>query len=84
MAKCEVCGNDHAEAFQVTVDGCTHTFDTFECAYQALGSSCPHCGCHVVGHGVEASGTVYCSVECARQEGERVIKQPTDRELAVT
>ena len=32
MATCEVCGNDYDKAFQVTVAGATHTFDSFECA----------------------------------------------------
>jgi hypothetical protein len=34
MATCEVCGNDYDKAFQVTVAGATHTFDSFEDAYQ--------------------------------------------------
>jgi hypothetical protein len=36
MARCETCGNDYDKAFQVTKDGTTHTFDSFECAIQAL------------------------------------------------
>src|SRR5437763_10382283 len=53
MAKCEVCGNDYDKAFTVTMNGQPHTFDSFECAVHALAPTCAHCGCQVVGHGVE-------------------------------
>ena len=53
MAKCEVCGNDYDKAFTVTMGGRARTFDSFKCAIQALAPSCSHCGCKVVGHGVE-------------------------------
>jgi hypothetical protein len=32
MARCETCGNDYDKAFQVSMNGTTHTFDSFECA----------------------------------------------------
>src|SRR6266536_3021500 len=57
MARCETCGNDYDKAFQVTLNGASHTFDSFECAIQALAPTCPHCGTHVVGHGLEKDGT---------------------------
>ncbi len=56
MAKCEVCGNDYDKAFTVTAAGRTHTFDSFECAIHALAPACTHCGCKVIGHGVEQDG----------------------------
>ena len=31
MARCETCGNDYDKAFQVSMNGSTHTFDSFEC-----------------------------------------------------
>jgi uncharacterized Zn finger protein (UPF0148 family) len=31
--------------------------------------TCPHCGTHVVGHGVEKDGTIFCCAHCAKQEG---------------
>jgi len=31
-------------------------FDSFECAIHRLAPACAHCGCKVVGHGVEAGG----------------------------
>jgi hypothetical protein len=30
MPTCEACGNDYDRAFQVTLNGSTHTFDSFE------------------------------------------------------
>ena len=32
MAVCEQCGNDYANAFVITTNGKSHTFDCFECA----------------------------------------------------
>jgi len=69
MSKCEVCGNEYDKAFTVTMDGRLHTFDAFECAIQALAPTCSHCGCKIVGHGVEKSGTFFCCVHCAKQAG---------------
>jgi len=73
MAKCEVCGNDYDKALSVTLNGRTHVFDCFECAIQALAPACLHCGCRVIGHGVEAAGNIYCCGHCAKQEGARGI-----------
>ena len=69
MARCDVCGNEYDKAFQITLEGQTHTFDSFECAIHALAPVCAHCGCKVIGHGVEAGGRVYCCAHCASEEG---------------
>ena len=45
---------------RITVDGKTHTFDSFECAIHALAPTCAHCKCRVIGHGVEVSGHIFC------------------------
>jgi len=67
MARCEVCGNDYDKAFEVTApDGGSHTFDSFECAIQALAPTCAHCHCRVIGHGVDANGKIYCCMHCAK------------------
>ena len=68
MPICETCGNDYDKAFQVTMNGSTHTFDSFECAIQALAPTCPNCGTHVVGHGVEKDDTIFCCVHCAKRK----------------
>jgi hypothetical protein len=69
MAKCEVCGNDYDKAFEVVKNGESHTFDSFECAIHALAPTCQHCNCRIVGHGVEANGTMYCCAHCASEAG---------------
>ena len=65
MAQCAVCGNDYDKAFEVTLAGRAHVFDSFECAIHALAPTCEHCGCKIVGHGVEAGGRIFCCAHCA-------------------
>ena len=43
MAQCETCGNDYDKAFAISIAGKSHTFDSFECAIQALAPTCAHC-----------------------------------------
>jgi Rieske Fe-S protein len=50
--------------------GHRYAFDSFECAIQALAPECAHCGCRVIGHGVEADGQIFCCVHCASRAGE--------------
>ena len=69
LAKCEVCGNDYDKSFEVKAQGKTHVFDSFECAIHALAPSCAHCGCKVIGHGVEGNGKIYCCAHCAKKDG---------------
>jgi hypothetical protein len=69
MAMCDVCGNDYDKAFTITMGGRKHTFDSFECAIHELAPVCSHCGCKVIGHGVEQGGTVYCCANCALHTG---------------
>jgi len=71
MAKCEVCGNDYDKSFEVTTQGKRHVFDSFECAIHALAPSCAHCGCKVIGHGVEGNGKIFCCAHCAKEAGVR-------------
>ena len=69
MARCDHCGNEYDKAFEVRQNGRTHTFDSFECAIHMLAPTCAHCGCRIIGHGVESNGTMYCCAFCARKEG---------------
>jgi nitrite reductase/ring-hydroxylating ferredoxin subunit len=69
MAECEVCGNDYDKAFEVSIGGESHTFDSFECAIHAVAPRCAHCGCPIIGHGVEDDGTMYCCAHCAEAAG---------------
>jgi hypothetical protein len=75
MALCEVCGNDYDKTLSVTVaGGAARTFDSLECAITALAPSCGHCGCRIIGHGVEAGGKMYCCAHCARHSGEKALR----------
>jgi hypothetical protein len=69
MAKCDVCGNDYDKSFEVLARGSHHTFDSFECAIHKLAPQCAHCGCRIIGHGVETDGQMYCGANCAREGG---------------
>jgi hypothetical protein len=69
MSQCEVCGNDYDKSFQVLTEGVSHTFDSFECAIHALAPICEHCGCRVVGHGLESGNSIYCCAHCASEAG---------------
>jgi hypothetical protein len=77
MSVCEVCGNEYDKAFDVTAAGATHTFDSFECAIHALAPICEHCGCRVIGHGIEVDGRFFCCAQCARSS--TTSDAPTDR-----
>ena len=69
MAQCEVCGNEYDKSFDVIMAGKRHTFDSFECAIHVLAPRCEHCGCRVIGHGLEAEGKVFCCAHCAQGAG---------------
>jgi len=76
MPECEVCGNDYDKAMEITKNAETRVFDSFECAIHALAPQCAHCGCRVVGHGIEAGDETYCCAHCARAGGA---EEATDR-----
>jgi hypothetical protein len=69
MAQCERCGNEYDKAFNVTINGETHTFDSFECAIAVLAPECAQCGVKIIGHGLEAEGRFFCCHNCAEQAG---------------
>ena len=78
MAYCETCGNEYDKAFTIVAAGQSHTFDSFECAIHTLAPSCEHCGCKILGHGVEAQGAFYCCAHCAGQAGVRQVRDRAD------
>jgi hypothetical protein len=49
--------------------GKAHVFDCFECAVQALAPLCEGCGTRILGHGVEADGSMFCCAHCAAERG---------------
>jgi hypothetical protein len=69
MPVCEVCGNNYDKAFNVVMLGKTHTFDCFECAIHAIAPVCAHCGCKIIGHGMEKDGIFFCCAHCAEARG---------------
>jgi len=66
---CEVCGNHYDKCLKIRIDGKLHVFDCFECAIHALAPACAHCGCRIIGHGMEANGNFFCCAYCATQFG---------------
>jgi hypothetical protein len=66
---CETCGNVYDKAFELILDGKRHVFDCFECAIAALAPHCEHCGCRVIGHGVEQADRIFCCAHCALSLG---------------
>ena len=69
MARCDTCGNEYDKAFRIEGPRGNGTFDSFECAIHALAPACAHCGCRVVGHGVEEDGEIFCCASCAKHAG---------------
>jgi hypothetical protein len=70
MPTCEVCGNDYDAAFTViTAAGDSYVFDSLECAAHEIAPTCAHCGCRVLGHGVQQDATIYCCAHCAQTAG---------------
>ncbi len=72
MGRCETCGNLYDKPIEVIKDGQSHVFDSFECAIHALAPTCAHCGCRIIGHGVESEGVFYCCKHCAVESGVEV------------
>lgn len=76
MGRCHTCHNEYDKSFEIVQNGKSLTFDSFECAIQALAPKCSHCGCRIIGHGIEAGGNFYCCANCAHQSG---VKEARDR-----
>ena len=75
MARCDVCGNECDCGFEVSTRGETWTFDTFECAIHKLAPECEHCGCRIIGHGVESADRFFCSAHCALEQEHGELKE---------
>lgn len=69
MARCEVCGNDYDMTFEIHAQGAVHVFDSFECAITRMAPICEHCGCRIIGHGMQAGGQFFCCAHCAEAAG---------------
>ncbi|HEY8777760.1 MAG: hypothetical protein M3O92_01450 [Actinomycetota bacterium] len=84
MPICEVCGNDYDKTFDVVTEDVRRTFDSFECAIEALAPRCAHCGCRIIGHGVEADGEIFCCAHCARRSGVQALQDRAPSVAAAT
>ncbi|WP_405375141.1 MULTISPECIES: hypothetical protein [unclassified Microbacterium] len=73
MAICDMCGNEYDKTFTLTRGEDSGTFDSFECAIHAMAPTYGHCGCAIIGHGVEDGGGIYCGAHCARAMGDSSI-----------
>lgn len=70
MARCDVCGNDYPLSFEVIdADGRHAVFDSIECAAHRIAPTCAHCGCRVLGHGIQDGERIFCCASCSRQAG---------------
>ncbi len=69
MKACECCGNTYDKAFEISIGGTVHVFDSFQCAISVLAPQCSHCKCRIIGHGMEARGQYFCCAHCARKAG---------------
>ncbi|UFU03665.1 hypothetical protein LQF12_03395 [Ruania suaedae] len=76
MDTCFTCGNEYDKPLTVTQGGRTETFDSIECAIHVFAPTCAHCGCRILGHGVESAEAIYCCAHCAHVSGETEL---TDR-----
>lgn len=68
VAICDVCGNDYDDPLTVTQGERRGVFDSFECAAHAMAPACVHCGCKILGHGVQVDASIYCCANCARAD----------------
>lgn len=66
MATCAMCGNDYDKTFEIVRGDSRAAYDSFECAIHAEAPTCAHCGCRILGHGVETENALYCCAHCAR------------------
>jgi hypothetical protein len=76
MPVCETCGNDYDKAFEITMMGKTHTFDSFECAIHTLAPQCDHCGVKIAGHGMEKNGRMFAIAPDRRRPTREVGRWP--------
>jgi len=63
--KCDTCGNTNDNMFVIDKGTRWGTFDTFECAIEAMAPTCAHCGCTILGHMTESDDETYCCAHCA-------------------
>ncbi len=78
MAKCETCGNDYDKSFTVTI-AAAPTCESSS-ARSSPAPACEHCGCRIIGHGVEANGRYFCCANCAHMIGVEHLADRTEQD----
>ncbi|AGH95399.1 hypothetical protein [Pseudobdellovibrio exovorus] len=81
MRECANCGNKYDKAFSIKMNGQEQFFDSFECAINTLAPRCEHCETRIIGHGVEAEGSIYCCAHCAKHKGHFLVDRPPQEKL---
>ena len=81
MKRCEVCGNDYENPFEVKFsnDNKSHWFDCFECTVHRLAPNCNECGVRILGHGVQVGNHFFCGAHCARLNGHKEIVDHSEK-----
>ncbi len=70
MTKCETCGRQNEGLFEVIKDGVSRTFDSFDCAIEAMARPCKNCGCLITGNDSLDGDITFCCGACQRQFAE--------------
>ena len=65
--KSETCGNDYERLSKSGSTAKNTSSIAFECVIRALAPTRPHCGCRIVGRGVEKNEAIYCCAHCASE-----------------
>jgi hypothetical protein len=70
MGRCATCDNEFEATFRVTTPtGDQFEFDSIECAATKIAPRCQHCGCVILGHGIQGGRHTFCCANCARKAG---------------
>lgn len=65
MKNCDTCGGATEHPINVSLDGRTGHYDSFECAIHDVAERCAHCDCVILGHPVYAGEAAYCCQHCS-------------------
>lgn len=67
MSKCEQCGEQNENLFEVVKDGQSRKFDSFDCAIQSMAEKCSNCGCLITGKSHRHGDAGFCCQVCVTQ-----------------
>jgi len=70
VSKCETCGSQNGDLFEVVKDGVSRTFDSFDCAIEAMAALCGNCGCLVTGKNSVDRNDGFCCKACHQQASD--------------